>query len=150
MSLLITFSGVDGAGKSTQIENLCRAAEELGLRVRRLAFWDDVVVLKPWREGFVHKVLKSEPGIGTPERPVNRRDKNVRRWYLTVRACTCAVTGTTNARWRPPSANGCPGRRKSPSSLPTNWPGCSPPHPPNRRRTGRRSPALWPHAVPSA
>ena len=84
MSLLITFSGVDGAGKSTQIENLCRAAEELGLRVRRLAFWDDVVVLKPWREGFVHKVLKSEPGIGAPGKPVARRDKNVRRWYLTL------------------------------------------------------------------
>ena len=84
MTLLITFSGVDGAGKSTQIENLCRAAAEMGLSVRRLAFWDDVVVLKPWRESFVHKVLKSEPGIGAPGRPVNRRDKNVRRWYLTV------------------------------------------------------------------
>ena len=84
MSLLITFSGMDGAGKSTQIENLCRRAASYGLRVRQLAFWDDVVVLKPWREGFVHKVLKSEQGIGAPGKPVNRRDKNVRKWYLTV------------------------------------------------------------------
>lgn len=84
MSLLISFSGVDGAGKSTQIENVCRAASGMGLRIRRLAFWDDVVVLKPWREGFVHKVFKSEKGIGAPGKPVNRQDKNVRKWYLTI------------------------------------------------------------------
>lgn len=84
MPLLITFSGVDGAGKSTQIEHLRSLAASYGLRVRQLAFWDDVVVLKPYREGFVHKVFKSEQGIGAPGKPVNRRDKNVRKWYLTV------------------------------------------------------------------
>src|SRR5579864_6700605 len=81
--MLITFSGMDGAGKSTQIENLCAWLEARGRSVRRLAFWDDAVVLCRWREGFVHKVFKSERGIGAPGKPVRRRDKNVRKWYLT-------------------------------------------------------------------
>jgi hypothetical protein len=37
-----------------------------------------------YREGFVHKVYGSEKGIGAPGKPVNRRDKNVRAWYLTL------------------------------------------------------------------
>jgi thymidylate kinase len=82
--ILISFSGMDGAGKSTQISNLRAYAEDLGLRVTQLAFWDDVVVLKPYREGFVQKVFKSEKGIGSPEKPVERRDKNVRGWHLNI------------------------------------------------------------------
>jgi len=81
--MLISFSGMDGAGKSTQIAGLRAYAEDLSLRVTQLAFWDDVVVLKPYREGFVQKVFKSEKGIGSPEKPVARRDKNVRGWHLT-------------------------------------------------------------------
>ena len=50
----------------------------------QLAFWDNVVVLSRYREGFVHKVYGSERGIGAPGQPVNRRDKNVRKWYLTI------------------------------------------------------------------
>jgi len=80
--LLISFSGVDGSGKSTQIANLLEIAQQRGLTTKLLAFWDDVVVLSRYREGFVHKLYGSEPGIGTPDKPVHRRDKNVRRWYL--------------------------------------------------------------------
>jgi thymidylate kinase len=82
--LLISFSGVDGAGKSTQIENLRSALHQAGLTTCLLAFWDNVVVGVKYREGFVHKVYKSERGIGAPGKPVNRRDKNVRKWYLTL------------------------------------------------------------------
>lgn len=82
--LLISFSGLDGSGKSTQIAALRAYLEERGLRVRTLAFWDDVVVGTRWRESFVHKVYKSEKGIGAPGKPVARRDKNVRKWYLTI------------------------------------------------------------------
>jgi thymidylate kinase len=82
--LLVTFSGMDGAGKSTQIESLRGFLEARGLRPRLLALWDDVVVLARYREGFVHKVLKSERGIGAPGKPVNRRDKNVRGWHLNL------------------------------------------------------------------
>ena len=82
--MLVSFSGVDGSGKSTQIENLCSALHSAGLRTRLLAFWDNVVVGVKYREGFVHKVYKSERGIGAPGKPVNRRDKNMRGWHLTA------------------------------------------------------------------
>lgn len=82
--LLVSFSGLDGSGKSTQIENLRQFAESRGLTTKLLAFWDDVVVLSRYREGFVHKVYKSEKGIGAPGRPVQRRDKNIRKWYLSL------------------------------------------------------------------
>ena len=82
--LLISFSGVDGSGKSTQIESLCSALRAAGLKTTLLAFWDNVVVGVKYREGFVHKVYKSERGIGAPGKPVNRRDKNMRGWHLTL------------------------------------------------------------------
>src|SRR5258707_14590973 len=82
--LLISFSGLDGSGKSTQIENLRMAMNSAGLNTRLLAFWDNVVVGVKYREGFVHKVYKSERGIGAPGKPVNRRDKNMRGWHLTL------------------------------------------------------------------
>lgn len=82
--LLVSFSGLDGSGKSTQIENLRQILHARGLTTRLLAFWDNVVVLSRYRESFVHRVYGSEKGIGAPDRPVNRRDKNVRKWYLSV------------------------------------------------------------------
>ena len=82
--LLISFSGVDGSGKSTQIENLRSALHAAGLKTSLLTFWENVVVAVKYREGFVHKVYKSERGIGAPGKPVNRRDKNVRGWHLTI------------------------------------------------------------------
>ncbi|SRR5579859_1616458 len=82
--LLVSFSGVDGSGKSTQIENLRSVLHASGFETRLLAFWDNIVVGVKYREGFVHKVYKSEQGIGAPGKPVNRQDKNVRRWYLTI------------------------------------------------------------------
>jgi len=82
--LLISFSGLDGAGKSTQIEATVSLLERLGLKVRRLAFWDEVVVLTRYREGAVHRLYKSERGVGAPGKPVARRDKNMRAWYLTL------------------------------------------------------------------
>ena len=82
--LLISFSGLDGSGKSTQIENLTAHLHALGLKTVRLAFWDDIVVGTKYREGFVHKVYGSEKGIGEPGKPVNRKDKNVRKWYLSL------------------------------------------------------------------
>ncbi len=82
--VLVSFSGVDGAGKSTQIENLRALIDSLGMDSKLLAFWDNVVVGTRYREGFVHKVYGSEKGIGAPDKPVNRRDKNVRKWYLSL------------------------------------------------------------------
>ena len=80
--LLVSFSGMDGAGKSTQITNLRAHIERSDGRVVLRAFWDDAVVGTRYRESFSHAVLKSEKGIGAPGKPVARRDKNVRSWYL--------------------------------------------------------------------
>src|SRR5258708_17242477 len=82
--VVISFSGLDGAGKTTQIQNLRTALESAGLKTSLLTFWDDVGVGVKYREGFVHKVYKSERGIGAPGKPVARRDKNGRAWYLTL------------------------------------------------------------------
>jgi thymidylate kinase len=82
--MLVSFSGVDGSGKSTQIANLCAHLEASGRHVVQLAFWDNVVVGTRYREQFVHKVYGSEKGIGAPGKPVKRNDKNVRKWYLSI------------------------------------------------------------------
>jgi len=81
---IISFSGIDGAGKSTQIEMLRERLIQAGLRVSLLAFWDDVAMLTSVREFSGHTLFKGEKGVGSPTKPVNRRDKNVRSWYMTV------------------------------------------------------------------
>jgi thymidylate kinase len=97
--LLISFSGLDGSGKSTQIENLNAYLRSNGFRTTTLAFWDDVVVGTRYREGFVHKVYGSEKGIGSPEKPVNRRDKNVRKWYLSLARHGLYLLDALHLRW---------------------------------------------------
>jgi len=74
---IVSFSGIDGAGKSTQISALEAWLGEIGLRVQMLTFWDDVVVLPKLREFMSHVAFKGDQGIGSPERPLQRRDKNV-------------------------------------------------------------------------
>jgi thymidylate kinase len=83
-SLLISFSGIDGSGKSTQIEKLCAHLTEAGVPVMQMTFWDHVVAFSGLRAGFSHKFLQSETGVGSPEKPVKRNDKNARHWYLTL------------------------------------------------------------------
>ena len=80
---LVSFSGIDGAGKSTQIETLRARAEEAGLRVLRITFWDDVARLTRIREATGHTLFKGDKGVGTPAAPIIRRDKNVRTWSMT-------------------------------------------------------------------
>lgn len=74
---IVSFSGIDGAGKSTQIAGLEAWLREVGLRVQLLTFWDDVVVLSRSREFMSHAAFKGDQGIGSPEKPLQRRDKNV-------------------------------------------------------------------------
>jgi thymidylate kinase len=80
---LVSFSGVDGAGKSTQIAALCAAMDAAGKRVRVIRFWDDVARLHRFREAAATGIFKSERGVGAPGAPVNRRDKNVRSRGMT-------------------------------------------------------------------
>jgi thymidylate kinase len=77
-SKIVTFSGIDGAGKSTQIQSLQRGLEKAGLHVKLVAFWEDVARLKRIREGAGHSIFKGDKGVGSPSAPINRRDKNVR------------------------------------------------------------------------
>lgn len=79
----VSFSGIDGAGKSTQIDALAEHLSREGLRVRVYRFWDDIAQLTRMREGAGHRVFKGEKGIGRPEAPINRRDKNVRGFPMT-------------------------------------------------------------------
>jgi thymidylate kinase len=82
--LLITFSGIDGSGKSTNIATLASWLTGAGLRVRAASFWDNVVVFPRLREKLTRKLFRGETGVGAPERPVHRRDKNLGRWYVTL------------------------------------------------------------------
>jgi thymidylate kinase len=80
----VSFSGMDGAGKSTQIQNLRTRITETGLRVSLVTFWDDVARLKNLRETSGHTLFKGDKGVGSPTAPINRRDKNVRGWPMTM------------------------------------------------------------------
>lgn len=80
----VSFSGMDGAGKSTQIQSLRTKLTDAGLRVSLVTFWDDVARLTHLREVSGHKLFKGEKGVGSPDAPVNRRDKNVRSWQMTA------------------------------------------------------------------
>lgn len=97
--ILVSFSGLDGSGKSTQIDNLRAVLNGRGYSSHLLAFWDNVVVLSRYREGFVHKVYGSERGIGAPGKPVERRDKNVRRWYLSLARHALYFLDALHLRW---------------------------------------------------
>jgi thymidylate kinase len=84
----VSFSGIDGAGKSTQIAALRARFEDIGLRVRVIAFWDEIATLTGVREGAGHAIFGGDKGVGTPAAPINRRDKNVRSWPMScVRLC---------------------------------------------------------------
>lgn len=86
--ILITFSGIDGAGKSTQIEKLRNYFLSAGIPVRELTFWDNVVMFPRLRSGFSRVVLQSDGSVGTPEKPAARNDKNAQSWPLLCgRAC---------------------------------------------------------------
>ena len=79
-ALVVSFSGIDGAGKSTQIEMLQTCLREAGLRFSLLTFWDDVAMFSRFRELCSHMVFRGDKGIGSPERPIERKDKNIQSW----------------------------------------------------------------------
>lgn len=83
-TFLVSFSGIDGAGKSTQIDHLCLTLRDAGLGVRLFTFWDDAAALTSLREGAGHKVFGGDKGVGSPDKPIHRRDKNVRSPAMTL------------------------------------------------------------------
>jgi len=82
---LITFSGIDGAGKTTQIERLSSCLRKQGLRLLRLSFWDDVAVWSRMRAGVGQRAVDFHRGEGKTEHSfVPRNNKHVQKWYLSA------------------------------------------------------------------
>ncbi len=79
---VITFSGIDGAGKTTQIEGIFAQLVHEGYRVARVSFWDDVAFISKIRAGVSLTTLRRQPA--SPGHAALRNDKNVRTWYLTL------------------------------------------------------------------
>jgi len=74
---IVSFSGIDGAGKSTQIDELLRSLRNAGYKPQLYTFWDDVVALSGLREHLSIRIFQGDSGVGSPDRPIERRDKNV-------------------------------------------------------------------------
>jgi thymidylate kinase len=94
----VSFSGIDGAGKSTQIEALCARFEEDGFQVTQLRFWDDIARLTRLREESAHGIFRGDKGIGSPSAPINRRDKNVTSWLMTCVRCVVYLADALSVR----------------------------------------------------
>lgn len=96
---IVSFSGIDGAGKSTQIQALQTRLQEQGFRTLLLAFWDDVVVFPHFREFMSLKAFKGDAGVGSPENPIERRDKNVISWYTVAARLFFYLLDALSLRW---------------------------------------------------
>lgn len=98
-TIFVSFSGIDGAGKSTQIEALSSRLTQDGLRVELIRFWDDVARLKRVRETSGHTIFKGDKGVGSPSAPINRRDKNVQSAFMTVMRLFLYVVDALSVRF---------------------------------------------------
>jgi thymidylate kinase len=96
---IVTFSGIDGAGKSTQIGALEAWLRQAGFRLSLLTFWDNVVMFAHFREFMSHKTFRGDRGIGSPEKPLHRRDKNVTAWPITALRFCLYFADAVNTRF---------------------------------------------------
>jgi len=83
-AFVVTFSGIDGAGKTTQIDRLSSYLTTTGTPVHKLALWDDVALFRNARSNFSRTVLQSDSCAGTPEHPAERKDKNAQNAPLLI------------------------------------------------------------------
>jgi thymidylate kinase len=82
---IISFSGIDGAGKTTQIEHLTAYLQQRGLRVLRLTFWDHVAVWPAVRAGVGHRAVDfCQPDSPAEYSFAPKNHKHIRNWYLTA------------------------------------------------------------------
>lgn len=82
---LISFSGIDGAGKTTQIELLSLRLQQSRLRVLRLAFWDHVAVWSTMRTHVGHRTAGSpDSGEVRQNSFTPKNNKHIRKWYLSA------------------------------------------------------------------
>jgi len=94
---VVTFSGIDGAGKTTQIHSLSAYLSQRGFRVAHVIFWDDVAVLSKLRAGVSLAIFRES------SRSANtvslRHDKNVRTWYLMLVRAGFYLLDALSLRW---------------------------------------------------
>lgn len=93
---VITFSGIDGGGKTTQIERLCGRLEALGYRVAQFSFWNHVVFLAEARAKIGDTQQASRAPAGNA---IAKNNKNHRVWYLDLIRSGLYVLDTIRLRW---------------------------------------------------
>ena len=98
--ILVSFSGIDGAGKSTQISQLQSWLNESGLSHHLVTFWDDVVVFCRLRESMSHRAFKGDQGVGSPDKPLVRRDKNVTSLPVTASRFFFYLADALSLTWK--------------------------------------------------
>jgi thymidylate kinase len=98
--MIVSFSGIDGAGKSTQIQELELWLRQSGLRTRVVTFWDDVVVLSGVREFMSLRLFRGDQGVGSPEKPLNRCDKNVTSCPVTALRLFLYLADALSLQWK--------------------------------------------------
>jgi thymidylate kinase len=82
---LITFSGIDGAGKTTQIEHLSSYLRSRGFLVTQLCFWDHVAAWSKLRAGVGERTANFDQTQYTAEYSFSpKNNKHIRKWYLTA------------------------------------------------------------------
>ena len=65
----VSFSGIDGAGKSTQIANLRARLQDAGMRVALITFWDDVARLKGFARAPDTRCLREKKALEALKSP---------------------------------------------------------------------------------
>lgn len=98
--LIVSFSGIDGAGKSTQIQSLESWLTAAGCKVTVLRMWDDLVPLRALREFASRNAFRGDQGIGSPEHPLERRDKNVQSGIINFFRCCLYFVDAVTLRFR--------------------------------------------------
>jgi len=67
-----------------QIAELWAHLLKAGRRVELRTFWDDAASVKWIREAASHTVFGGDKGVGTPEAPIRRRDKDIQTPLMTM------------------------------------------------------------------
>ncbi len=93
---VITFSGIDGGGKTTQIERLSNRLETLGYRVAQFSFWNDVVFWAKTRA----KIGDTQQASRVPtDTVIAKNNKNQRVWYLDLIRSGLYILDAARLRW---------------------------------------------------
>jgi thymidylate kinase len=93
---IVTFSGIDGAGKTTQIDSITAYLVGQGQRVASISFWDDVAFMSKLRVDISLAVFRQN--YAQPPHGSLRNDKNVKTWYLTFARAILYLLDTLRLR----------------------------------------------------